>query len=181
MNKPKILLTYTLLCALLFLGLDRFYLPKMMKELKETEEQTVVVANKLNTARIIQENLHHVRDLVFQNMQVNGYIDTLGVETSLFRFLTESVQDLKLKLVSVKPQAPRVENRVSIFPYDIQVEGDFFKFGELCSKFENSRRIINLKDFEVELINASNDVDERMKSLTQPVSIKMSLETYWVK
>lgn len=181
MNKAKFLLLYTLLCAFLFAGLDRFYLPRLAKELKETEEKTVALANKLNTARIIQENLHHVRDLVFQNMEVPGYKDTLGVETSLFRFLTESIQDLKLDLVSVKPLPPRVKGRITVFPYEIEVEGDFFKFGELCSKYENSRRIINLRDFKVELINASDDITERMKNLNQPVSIKMSIETYWVK
>lgn len=181
MKKSKFLLIYTLVCAMLFLGIDRLYLPKLMLSLKQTEQETVAVANKLNTARIVQENLHHVRDLVFQNMEVSGYVDTIGVETSLFRFLTESVQDLKLKLISVKPIPPRQDLRITVFPYEIEVEGDFFKFGELCSKFENSRRIINLKDFKVELIHASDDIDERMKNLNQPVSIKMSLETYWVK
>jgi Tfp pilus assembly protein PilO len=181
MRKSKALLIYVLFTGFLFFLVDHFYIPSLQKELSAVESETVAVANKLNTARIVQENLLHVRDLVFQNMQVPGYVDSVSVETSLFHFLTEGVQDLKLKLIGVKPLPPRLDGRVITYPYEIEVEGDFFKFGELCSKYENSRRIINLKEFSVELVNASDDIDERMKSMNQPVKIKMSLETYWVK
>jgi Tfp pilus assembly protein PilO len=181
MWKAKALLAYVGIAALGSIAMDRWYMPKLHSEILQVEAEKLVVANQLTTARIIQENLHHVRDLVFQNMEVRGYVDSLGVETSLFHFLTESVQDLKLTLIGVKPIPPRIEGRLTTFPYEVEVEGDFFKFGELCSKFENSRRIISLKDFEVDLVNASENIDERLKSKNQPVKIKMTLEAYWVK
>jgi Tfp pilus assembly protein PilO len=78
--------------------------------------------------------------------------DTVSQETRLFEFITTCINDLKLKLVSVKPSQPTTTGRVTTFGYDIEVEGDFFKFGELCSKFENSRRIIAVETFDVNLI-----------------------------
>ncbi len=160
---------------------DRWYVPKLRAQYEEVEKKRLETANKLTTARIIQENLHHVRDLVFSNMVVPGVPDTVTVETEFFRFMTESVQDLKLMLVSLKPISPRVEDRVTTFPYEIELEGDFFKFGELCTKLENNRRIIALTDYEVTLMQPSEDIDFRLLNQNQPVRIKMRLETYQVK
>ena len=181
MWKAKVLLIYVGLATVGSLAMDRWYMPSLREQITKAETEKLLVANRLATARIIQENLHHVRDLIFQNMEVRGYVDTLGVETRLFQFLTESVQDLKLTLISVKPVHPRVEGRITTYPYEIEVEGDFFKFGELCSKYESSRRIISLKDFEVDLIDQTDNIDKRLKNQNQPVKIKMTIETYWVK
>lgn len=181
MLKFKILAVCAIALITCIMLMDRLYIPKLRTQYEEVEKQRLEVANKLTTARIIQENLHHVRDLIFSNMVVPGAPDTITVETELFRFLTESVQDLKLKLVAVKPVAPSTQGRVTTFPYEVEVEGDFFKFGELCAKLENNRRIISLREFEVSLVQPSDDIDFRLLNQNQPVRIKMKLETFQVK
>jgi len=173
-------LTAALLC-ISAIAIDQMYIPKLRAQYEQVEKERLEVANKLTTARIIQENLNHVRDLIFSNMVIPGIPDSVTVETELFQFLTESVQDLKLKLVSLKPIPPTKQGRITTFPYEIEVEGDFFKFGELCTKLENNRRIISLTGFEVSLMQPSDDIDFRLLNQNQPVKIKMSLETYQVQ
>lgn len=181
MLKVKILLGLMFVAVIAAVMVDRMFLPEIEKKFLETEEKRLEVANKLTTAKIIQENLNHVRELVFENMIVPGYEDTIAIESKLFHFLTAGVQDLKLKLVSVSPQEPVENGRITTYAYEVEVEGDFFKFGELCSKMENSRRIINVKEFKVELVDEMDDIDERKKNKNQPVNISMLLETYHVK
>lgn len=181
MLKFKIIALCAVALCIAVLVTDRWYIPKLRQQYEATEKERLEVANKLTTARIIQENLNHVRDLIFSNMVVPGVVDSTTVETELFQFLTESVQDLKLKLVGLKPIAPTTQERVTTYPYEIEVEGDYFKFGELCAKLENNRRIISLTGFEVTLVQPSEDIDYRLLNQNQPVRIKMRVETYQVQ
>jgi Tfp pilus assembly protein PilO len=112
-------------------------------------------------------------------MDFPGQNDTVPHETHFFDFVTTCVNDLKLELISVKPKRPVKKGRITTYSYDIEIEGDFFKFGELCSKFENSRRIVALETYEVQL------VDGRERSRGGPenklVKVKMNVDTYRVK
>jgi hypothetical protein len=66
---------------------------------------------------------------------------------------------------------------VTTYGYNLEIEGDFFKFGELCAKLENSRRILSLETFEVSLLSdkANN------KSEIKGISVKMRVNAYRVK
>ncbi len=174
---------------------ERLYVAQFATKFKEIEKQRIITSNKLATAKIVSENLNHVRDLVFENMELPGARETKKQETAFFRFVTTCVNDLKLKLNSVKPVAPVVNGRVTTYGYNIELEGDFFKFGELCAKFENSRRIISIEAFDVTLqdgskvmssalntrIGAKLPPPEGIMKPAQPVKINMRVNTYWVK
>jgi hypothetical protein len=134
---------------------DRTYVSKFKQEFERLEKQRIVTSNKLATAKIVYENLNHVRDLVFKNMDFPGVIDTVTPESRFFDFITTCINDLKLKLVSTMPVRPVVQDRITTYGYDIEMEGDFFKFGELCAKFENSRHITSIGTFDVALIGDS--------------------------
>lgn len=181
MNIIKIIALLVVLVFGSIAAVDHWYVPQLTMQYEQIEKERLETANKLTTARIIHENLNHVRDLIFKNMVVPGMPDTIQVETEVFRFLTESVQDLKLTLVAVKPIALLPNGRISTYPYEIELEGDFFKFGELCTKIENNRRIMAVTQFEVSLMQPSDDLDVRLKNQNQPVRIKMRLETFKVK
>jgi len=166
------------------LAADRYYMPKFKKEFNKVEKQRVITSNKLTTAKIVQENLNHVRELVFNNMDFPGQPDTIDHETQFYNFVTECLNDLKLKLVSFKPARPAVAGRVTTFGYDIEIEGDFFKFGELCAKFENSRRIMAIESFDVDLIaDNSGDSDSKFKAAPaiKDIKVKMRVNTYRIK
>lgn len=179
MKKEQILLLISILAVIGVVIADVIYVSKIQKKFLELEKQRIVTSNKLATAKIVHENLNHVRELVFKNMDFPGQVDSISHETHFFEFVTTCVNDLKLKLISVKPKRPVVDGRITTYSYDIEVEGDFFSFGELCSKFENSRRIVTMKAFSVTLMEKGE------KSAGGPenkrIGIKMLLDTYRVK
>lgn len=176
MKIGNILLVFLLLLTAGVVGVDRMYISKFEAQFLELEKQRIITSNKLATAKIVYENLNHVRDLVFKNMDFPGQEDTASHESIFFDFLTTCVNDLKLKLVSVRPVAPVTKNKITTYGYDIEIEGDFFKFGELCAKFENSRRIISLEDFDVDL-----NGDKKKQSENSSIKIRMHVNTFRIK
>lgn len=172
--------------ALVFLGLvsvvaaDLLYVSKLEAEFRELETKRIATSNKLATAKIVYENLHHVRDLVFKNMDFPGNADSTGHETHFFHFLTTCVNDLKLKLVKLEPVEPVTVDRVTTYGYDMEIEGDFFTFGELCAKFENSRRIVVLETFRVQLLKDSSGRSVRNAG-HKGIRVTMRVNTYRVR
>jgi hypothetical protein len=179
MKKQQALLLAVILAIIGTVVADIVYVSNMKKRFLELEKQRIVTTNKLATAKIVHENLNHVRDLVFKNMDFPGQTDSVSHETHFFEFITTCVNDLKLKLVSVRPKRPTTQGRITTYSYDIEVEGDFFSFGELCSKFENSRRIVTLQAFTVELREKSERVAGGPES--KGIAVKLLLDTYRVK
>ncbi len=175
----RLILILTVVLFILTILADRLYVSKLKEEFLKLEKERIETSNKLTTAKILQENLNHVRDLIFENMDFPNQPDTLQHETHVFNFITDCINDLKLKLISVKPLAPVQADLITTYGYEIEVQGDFFKFGELCSKFENSRRIFSLETYEVALINTIEKTTGSPQGTT--ISVKMLVNTYRVK
>ncbi len=159
MKSGETLLITMAIVAIGLIPVDLFYASRFVPRFKEIEKQRIVTSNQLATAKIVSENLNHVRDLVFRNMDFPGQKDTVTQETALFDFLTTCVNDLKMRLVSVRPGQPSTAGRVTTYGYDIQLEGDFFSFGEFCSKLENSRRVLALTSFEISQSSKGGSTD----------------------
>jgi hypothetical protein len=178
-KREYLLLLFVILALVGVVVTDVIFVSKLKGRFLELEKQRIVTSNKLATAKIVHENLNHVRDLVFKNMDFPGQTDSVSHETHFFEFVTTCVNDLKLELMAVRPTRPKAEGRITTYSYDIEVEGDFFKFGELCSKFENSRRIVALQAFSVAL------KEKAEKQAGGPerkvIAVKMNLDTYRVK
>jgi hypothetical protein len=177
-KKETITLASVMIAILAAALLDWLYVSRLEKKFVTIEKERIVISNKLATAKIVYENLNHVRDLVFKNMDFPGQGDQVAQETRFFDYVTACINDLKLKLVSVAPIRPVTHDRITTFGYTIEIEGDFFKFGELCSKFENSRRIISLETFDVDLISSEKT---RMSQANKGIRVKMRVNTYRVK
>jgi hypothetical protein len=187
------LLALMAVAAIAVIPADILYTSRFVPRFKEIERQRIVTSNQLATAKIVSENLNHVRDLVYRNMEFAGQKDSIPAETQFFDFLTECVNDLKLHLEFVHPLTPTTLDRVTTYGYDIGLEGDFFSFGELCSKIENSRRVIALTSFEVSQASAEKSPPEatslKGKSTLavlafapkRTISIRLHLDTYRVK
>ncbi|MDB5103248.1 MAG: hypothetical protein JWP91_937 [Fibrobacteres bacterium] len=191
MKSGETLLVAMAISALGVIPADYFYTSQFVPRFKELEKERIVTSNQLATAKIVSENLNHVRELVYGNMEFAGQKDSVSYESVLFDFLTSCVSDLKMRLVSVRPFTPTTLGRVTTYGYDIQLEGDFFSFGELCSKLENSRRVMAMTSFDVEDPGRETTVSSNAKigkasatPLSQGrhyVSIKFHLDTFRVK
>jgi hypothetical protein len=171
-----------------FILVDRLVMADFEPAFKKLETQRIITSNKLASAKIVYENLNHVRDLVQKNMLFPGQKDSLTHETIFFDFLTTCVNDLKMKLVACRPAPPAVSGLITTYSYDVELQGDFFSFGELCSKFENSRRIIAIATFDVSLAGNEQDYENQNRradlsaqSGNKGISIKMHINTYRIK
>lgn len=179
------ILLLIVLAAIGLIAADIFYTSRFVPRFKEIERQRIVTSNQLATAKIVSENLTHVRELVFRNMDFPGQKDSTQ-ESTLFEFLTTCINDLKMRLVSVRPVRPTVEGRVATYGYDIEIEGDFFSLGELCAKLENSQRVMALTSLQVSQIGKEQFVGSDDKSKPAPavrrgISIRMHLDTFRLK
>ncbi len=161
MKKGEGLLAIMAVATIAVIPADLFYTSRFVPRFKEVEQKRIVISNQLATAKIVSENLNHVRDLVYRNMEFAGQKDSLPPhETQFYDFLTECVNDLKMRIISVRPLAPVKSGRVTTYSYDIALEGDYFSLGELCSKFENSRRVMALTSFEITQAGQEKTVSE---------------------
>jgi len=173
-KKGTILLVITAILFIATLGIDRFYLTGFKQQFNALEKERIVTANRLATAKIVYENLNHVRDLVFKNMEFPRQKDSAGPEAAYFDFITDCANDLKLKIISFAPTQPVVNGRITSSGYDLEVEGDFFKFGELCAKVENSRRLMAIESFKVEPSDSAASGDRSH----QGIKASMRIMTY---
>ena len=189
MKIDTLLLGGVVVIFLAFILTDRLVMANYEPTFKKLETQRIITSNKLASAKIVYENLNHVRDLVQKNMIFPGQRDSASHETIFFDFITTCVNDLKMKLISCRPAPPAVSGKITTYGYDIELQGDFFSLGELCSKFENSRRIIAITSFEVNLAGSDQGYDESRRQANDPASqsgnkgivLKMHVNTYRIK
>lgn len=187
MKSGLILLIVLVVAALGLIPADLMYASQFVPRFKEIEKQRIVTSNQLATAKIVSENLTHVRELVFRNMDFPGQKESASQESVLFDFLTSCINDLKMKLVSVRPLRPTEDGRVTTYGYDILLEGDFFSLGELCAKLENSQRVLALTSFEVVQQGREDaaPVEGKSKAVQLPgrrgIQIHLHLDTFRVK
>lgn len=192
MKSSESLLVAMAIATAAIIPMDLFYTSRFVPRFKEIEKERIITSNQLATAKIVSENLNHVRDLVFRNMSFAGQKDSISQEAILFEFLTSCVNDLKMRLVSVRPSPVTVEGRITVYGYDIALEGDFFRFGEFCSKLENSQRLLAVTAFEVAQRGKEQEVAPAAKGAKAPaqhpppaerrgVTIKLHLDTYRVR
>lgn len=177
--------------TLAVIPLDVFYTSRFVPRFQEIEKERIITSNQLATAKIVSENLNHVRELVFRNMTFASQKDSASQEGLLFEFLTTCMNDLKMKLVSVRPSQPTEQGRVTVNGYDIVLQGDYFRFGEFCSKLENSQRLLAVTAFEVsEKIKVSDAAPAKPgkpgaphdpPSESRGVAIKLHLDTFLVR
>jgi Tfp pilus assembly protein PilO len=179
MKNAKLLIFLVVLGFIAAIAVDNLVIAKFKLEFKKLEKQRIITANKLTTAKIVSENLNHVRDLVFKNMDFPGQNDTIPHETHVFNFLTECINDLKLKLISVRPLLPETKGRITTYAYKLELEGDFFQYGEFLSKLENSRRIFSVEEFKVSLLDFGEKKDGGPEN--KKIRVEMLINTYRVK
>jgi len=171
MKPSTLLFIVTILLLPAAILVDQLYVKSLKLEFLTLEKDRIETTNRLATAKIVHENLNHVRDLVFENMDFPNKKSRIDHEERVFDFITTCINDLKLTLVSVKPLRPQTNGLVTTLGFDIEMTGDFFTFGELCAKFENSRRIFSLVSYKVSL----NDKEETRSGAPRNKAIKVTM------
>jgi len=174
-------LTNILLSAIVIVGVgiaasEHFIVQKMQTEFTNLEKERLDITNRLATAKIVQDNLNHVTDLLTKNMEAAGEATAENHESEFFKFITESVNDLKITMIATRPIRPVTAGEVTTYGYELEFEADFFKLGELCAKFENSRRIISIEEFDVIELD-----DATANGAVQNVRVTMKIHSYLIR
>jgi len=162
----KLIILLSIVAALGLIAVDILFVTKFEDRFSDLERTRIITYNKRESARIANENLEHVRELVFKNIEFSGHVDSVSHETRFFDFITTCVTDLKMVLLSVEPLPPVKKGHITTYPYEMEFMGDFFALGELCAKFENNPRIISIESFKVDLVDgagASTGKNKRIK------------------
>ena len=179
MKPSTLLFIVTLFLLPAAILVDQMYVKNLKREFLKLEKERIETTNGLATAKIVHENLNHVRDLVFENIDFPNKRTKIDHEERVFDFITTCINDLKLTLVSVKPLRPQTNGLVTILGFDIEMTGDFFKFGELCAKFENSRRVFSLVSYKVSLDDKAET--PRGAPRNKAIKVTMRVNTFRVR
>ncbi len=143
----------------------------------ELQSQLETLNEQLITAQILSKKLDRVYTLFERNLALSEQ-DSLADDASLpfINSLTQTLKDLDIQLLSLKPQ-PRVTGRSRVLaPYDLTIKCTFEQFGKLVSELEKSPRLVNIVEY-----NVNNSVDrisrlQRETDLNHPV-IEMKINT----
>jgi hypothetical protein len=79
MKSSQALLVAMAVAAVAVIPADLLYTSRFLPRFKELEKQRIITSNQLATAKIVSENLNHVRDLVYHNMDFAGQKDSVDV------------------------------------------------------------------------------------------------------
>ena len=143
---------------------------QLQSELEDLNEQLI-------TAQILSKKLDRVYTLFERNLALSEQ-DSLAEDASLpfINSLTQTLKDLDIQLLSLKPQPRESDNTHVLAPYDLTIKCTFEQFGRLVSELEKSPRLVNIVEF-----NVNNSVDritrlQREEDLNHPV-IEMKINT----
>jgi len=135
-------------------------------EIRVLEEEQQELNENLISAQILASQLDRVFTLFQENLALSK-ADSLADDASLpfLNNLTDTLEDLDIKLLGIKPK-PRID-KITYFkaPYIITLECSYDQFGKFLTEIERSPRLITIDEFEVkngiERIKANTD-EERL-------------------
>ncbi|MCX6640672.1 MAG: type 4a pilus biogenesis protein PilO [bacterium] len=106
---------------------------------------------RLISAEILAQELDLVSTLIERNLALSAQ-DSLAEDASMpfLDAVTQLLQDLDIKLISVEPKPRRTQLDHIKTPYDLTVECTYAKFGELVNKLEQSERLVTVESFSVD-------------------------------
>lgn len=186
MKNIKLFLVLIVFLGLIFFFVDMLYITPINEEIITIEKEIIKKNNELLSAKIVSKNMKRVRKLI----SINTNIEIVGVlekerksqYTNFYSFLTTCINDLKIELMSIKPEENFKKGRVEKSPYILSIRCDFFKLGELISKFENSERILSIPELDIQSIERSSSEKKKLSPFgVHNLHVKMKIITNLIK
>lgn len=124
---------------------------KKQREIKYLHGEITTLQKRLISAQITTSELDQVKKLIEENV-ANSEADTLaqGASLEFLKDLTEVLDALGIKLITLEPMNPRYEGDFIETPYKMVIESTYKQFCELENKMEKSSRLISLTEFTLE-------------------------------
>jgi Tfp pilus assembly protein PilO len=121
--------------------------PELIRSL---DREVELKSEKLLSAQILAENLSGVTDLLRLNF-ATSLVDSTAQTASIpfLSFLTESMEDLEITLVSLRPDELKQDGQVLRVPYEVNMLATYRQLGEFFSLLERSTRLIEVAEFTI--------------------------------
>ncbi len=185
MKNAKVFLLLSIFALLIFLAIDILLVSPINQEIIEVEKEKLKKTNELLSAKIVSKNMKRVRRLITINTEIEiideSDHDIKSQYTDFYNFLTTCVNDLKIELVSIRPDKTFKVGRIQKSPYILSIRCDFFKLGELISKFENSERILSIPDMDIQEVELSENEKRTSPFGVHNLQVKMTILTNLIK
>ncbi|MCP4633345.1 MAG: type 4a pilus biogenesis protein PilO [candidate division Zixibacteria bacterium] len=145
---------YTLIFVLLLFGLWFYYsevIAKQPSELHRLDYEIEENKQRLLSAQILAKNLTGVSRLMSNNIAESPE-DSIaqGASLEFLRYLTNTLDGLGIKLVSMRPIDPiNTELGYIRIPYEIEMLASYIELGKFITEIEKSSRIITISTFNV--------------------------------
>ncbi len=120
------------------------------EELRALIDEQSDLNEQLISAQILASKLDRVYTLFERNLALSQR-DSLAEDASMpfMNDITKMLDDLGIKLISIKPEQ-RIENISHIrSPYRIIIEGTFEQLGQFITEVERSPRLVSIEKFTI--------------------------------
>jgi len=106
---------------------------------------------KLISAQITSQELHHVQDLIDRNLAYSARDSlAMGASLSFLKDLTQVMDKLRINLISLDPKKVIRKKRFVETPYEMEILCNYHQLTQLINKMEQSPRLISIEAIEVE-------------------------------
>lgn len=106
---------------------------------------------RLISAEILAQEMDMVARLIERNLALSAQ-DSLAEDASMpfLNYVTELLQNLDIKLISMEPKRRRTQMDHIKTPYAMSVECSYEDFGQLVTLLEKSERLITVESFLID-------------------------------
>ena len=125
--------------------------PAVPDRIAKLDREINVKNEKLISAEILAQEMDMVANLIERNLAVSAQ-DSLAEDASMpfLNYVTELLQNLDIKLVSLEPKKSRPQVDHIKTPYAMSVVCSYEDFGKLVTLLEKSERLITVESFVVD-------------------------------
>jgi len=141
-------------------------------ELKALEMEQQELNEQLISAQILANKLDQVYTLFGENLALSKQ-DLLAEDASIpfLKNLTETMNNLDITLLNVKPRPREEEGNYLTTPYELIIKCTFDKLGKFMAEIERSPRLISIKEFHVK-----NGIERVKRTATEEDLLEQIIE-----
>lgn len=118
--------------------------------IRSLDREIKIKSEKLLSAQILAENLSGVTGLIRLNFATSLADSTAQTASIPFlSFLTESMEELGITLVSLRPEELTQEGQVLRIPYEVNMLATYQQLGQFLALLERSTRLVEIVEFTI--------------------------------
>ncbi len=177
MNMRQKYLIFLIVIALFtagFFTLGSSMLSKELKEIKRVDKKIKVAQEKLNSAKIMNEQLSEFSRIIQNSLTKTKKFKT--EETNAFvKNLAELADRFKISVVNIFPKEVFTRANLVEQNYTMELQCDYIQMGKFLSKLESLDHIIKITYLEVKPMYDRNKAQVAGQATMYTVSIELSV------